>query len=351
MAYKQVINLSLVTDKPKTLFKHIRDFLTATGLYNSTTGVGEWTITNSFYAVDASTLTDNDWVLLKTTGETGVWDFRVLMRVTSLGIQMWSGHGWGGLTTNTPTISNRIGASAEILATFSAWTAAYIYADKNFCAIFVRAGTATYMHRFGIAENVMPEYMAPLPILSATTSGSNKVMSVSDSSNTLLAVGNRVCLFDYTTGSENSQITANDTGTDMITVGANQYAYSTAGYICSFFPYLIDSVIAKLYYTSCYSFSNPTGPDGYQSYPFGYLCPTPNILSDAGLPNAFNQKFPAERVLLASTNICTSLVLPSWILLTKKRATEEETHTLGSDTYRYFNFYNDTTYGFLLKEG
>ena len=224
MAYKNVVNIALSTDKPKTVFQYVRDFLTATGLYNSTTGVGGWTVINSFYAVNSTTLTDNDWCLLKTTGETGVWDFRVLLRVTSTGLQCWSGTTWSGLTTANPSVSQRFGINGDCIITPANWTNLYIYADKNFCAIIIRAGSTTWHQRFGIAENLIPEYMAPLPLLAATTSGSNKQMSVSDSSNPLLAVGNRVQLLDYTTGTEASQITANDTGTDIVTVDANNYA-------------------------------------------------------------------------------------------------------------------------------
>jgi hypothetical protein len=350
MAYKYATNIALSTDKPKTVFQHVRDFLTASGLYNTTTGVGEWTVINSYYAVNSTTLTDNDWCLLKTTGETGVWDFRILIKVTSAGIQCWSGTVWSGLTGSSPTVSQRYGINGECITTPANWTALYLYADKDFCAIIVRAGTTTWHQRFGIAVNLIPEYMAPLPLLAATTSGASKQMSVSDSSNSLLAVGNRVQLLDYTTGSESSQITANDTGTDIVTVGSNQYGYSTAGYLCSMFPYLVDGVIAKLYYSSFYSFTNPTS-EGYNSYPFGYMSPIANVTSDTVTPCPFNQKFPAERVIVAVQNSggC-SLVLPSWVLLTRKRTVEEDVHTLGSDNYRYFHFHADTLYGFLMKE-
>lgn len=350
MAYKQVINLPLVTDKPKTLFQHVRDFLTATGLYNTTTGVGEWTVINSFYAVNSTTITDNDWVLLKTTGETGEWDFRVLIRVTSLGIQSWSGQGWSGLATNNPSVTYRDGVTTECFSTPANWTALYIYADKDFCAINVRAGaTTTYLHRFGIVENIIPEKMVPLPLLAATTAGASKVMSVSDSSNPLLAVGNRVQLLDYTTGAEVSIINANDTGTDLVTVDNNSIAYTTAGWMCSFFPYVIDNVQSKGYSSSLVSFC--TQFTGTGSGNVGYIDYRVISLVDTVQPNPFNQKFVAQRVSLGSqTSGATQIRLPSWILFTRKRATEEEVHTIGADTYRYFSFFSDTTFGFLYKE-
>jgi hypothetical protein len=349
MAYKQVTNVALSTDKPKVLFQHIRDFLTATGLYNTTTGVGEWTVINSYYAVNSTTLTDNDWCLLQTTGETGVWDFRILIKVTSLGIISWSGQVWSGLSGSSPTVSYRCGLSTECIATPANWTAFYLYADKDFCAIVVRAGTTNYIHRFGIAENINPEYMAPLSILSATTSGSSKQMSVSDSSNALLAVNNRVQLLDYTTGTESGLITANDTGTDIVTIDSNTYAYTTGAKMCSLFPYVVDGVLSKSYTSSLYLMCTQFAGTG--SATCGAIDYRYNSLIDTTQPNPFNQKFVAQRASFQQQNSGATLVrLPSWILFTRKRSTEEEVHTVGSDTYRYFSFFNDTSFGFLYKE-
>lgn len=350
MAYKQALNISLSTDKPKVVYQHLRDFLTGTGLYDSTTGIGEWTVIN-YYEATPGVITDNDWFLIKTTGETGVWDYRVLFKVTSLGIVSWSGCNWSGLTTVNPSVTNRIGVTTEIIATPANWTALYLYADKNFCVIVIRAGTTNYVHRFGICDMVIPEYTAPVGILANTTTGSNINISLADSSPAQFEVGKRIMLFDYSAiNNETSTITANNTGTDIITVGNNSIAYFAATTkINSLFPYMLDTVVSKQAGATMMHFCvfyDGSGSASSSSMMYGFG------VADSITPNPFTLKFLAQKIIFVPASAGGACVtLPSWILICKKRSTEAEAHTDGINNWRYFSYFNDTvTLGFLLRE-
>lgn len=351
MAYKTALDITLTTDKPKVVYQHIRDFLTGTGLYNSTTGIGEWTVTN-FFEATPGVITDNDWFLIKTTGETGAWDFRVLVKVTSLGIISWSGFNWGSLTTVNPTVTTRVGLSTECIATPANWTALYLYADKNFCAVVIRAGTTNYVHRFGICDMVYPASTNPVGILSNTSSGSNINVSLADSSPSQFDVGKRITFFDYNqSSSETSQITANNTGTDIITVNVNTYQYfSATTKVNPFFPYVLDNVLSKSLSSTCTTFVLLTVDGQGPNSAGGYLY---SVASYDGItPNPFTMQFVAHRVLYSPANSGgTVFAMPSWHLVTKKRSTEAEAHTDGTNNWRYFSYFNDTsTMGFLFKE-
>jgi hypothetical protein len=70
MNFATLIGVSAAT--AAETFQHVRDFVCKrNGTYDySTTGIG-WDIVDASYAVDENTLTDGDWVVIKSPGESG----------------------------------------------------------------------------------------------------------------------------------------------------------------------------------------------------------------------------------------------------------------------------------------
>lgn len=79
---------------------------------------------------------------------------------------------------------------------------------------------------------------------------------------------------------------------------------------------------------------------------------TQSIVYDNIAPNPFTGGMIAALMVLAfAGGGGTVFTLPDWHLITKKRTVEEELHSDGVSDYRYFSYYNETTYtGYLFKE-
>lgn len=360
MAYKNVKNVSLSTNKPETLYRHIRDFLTATGLYNTTTGVGGWTAVYN-YEQTPGVVTANDWCWLKTTGESGLWDFRVFMKVTSSGIISNVNMGLYNTSGTNPSFVTTGGLSTEAIATPANWTAFYLYADKDFCTIVVRAGTTNYIHRFGIALCYMPGTQAdPQTLAVQASSGVPATFTVPNATREGWAVNNRMihCSWDRD-GSTNggrvevSKITAVNTGTNQITVDSLTYIYPVGSMVASVLSYVIDSTVAKI--TSTYITGLSQNADSNAGWAAQFaLCVTPNVIADnTSMASSYTGGgVIAHPIILSMYNFSgVILCLPLWNLLVRKRTIEEEVFNDGTNDYRYFSIYNDTTtYGLLMKE-
>lgn len=355
MAYKNAKNITLSTDKPQTLYRHIRDFLTGTGLYNGTTGVGGWTVLFQYESVPGN-VSLNDWCLIKTTGESGTWDFRLYLRNTTLGIIAFGMLGITNTTAATPTYVTALGMTGECLTLPATWTAAYLYADRDFLVVVLRTGTTNVMHRIGIARNLEPAAHQPQALLSATAAGSNIQCSVTNSNHPHWNVGNRIQFFSWEVSGgaggrvETSQITNNDTTTNIVTMASQAYTYPIGASICTFFPYIADSTVAKSNFTGMQAINM-----GLEQTTPGTITPgisSPLAVDATHATNLYTGKFHAQTPYLASSGAGggASLLFPEWFFYTKKRAVEEEVHTDGTSNYRYFSMHSDAAVGVLLKD-
>lgn len=197
MAYKNLINVACAS--AAEVFRHTKDWLTSrNGIANYTTSGLGWTLYDSYFAVNADSLTAGDWVVLRSLGEGGKQALHVRLTYASVAnsiIQMRAGLGWNTSTdafvSGFPSSDQSGGPVSG--STFSLW----VFGDLDSFSIIVGNGSDNYARYFGVMDGTLHD--STIATTSNTvTAGSNKVVTV-DSVPSSWSAGKKVVIRNEST--------------------------------------------------------------------------------------------------------------------------------------------------------
>ena len=297
MAYKNLVNITNGTASRQEVFQRIRDFVCAqNGTYNySTTGIG-WTLFDSSYAVNANTLTNLDWIVIKSTGENGqesMYYKLIYYSASHIYVNMYIN--WNA-TTHTGSTSASTGGTwlLETAIPLAIW----IYGDLNFFTVVAQtsaspAFTASYLGC--LTDSFKTRSIQTVAL--ALTAGSNVTFNIGTSTDPTFAVGRYI----FVMGADKIErvlITANDSAGN-ITVGTLVNSHLAGAKVCSNFPYTLVTNATYPYYNA--DSTVIIGNDGVvpKTANFHYS----GIMYSYEIPNSITGAYTACRVIMTDSSV------------------------------------------------
>jgi len=192
MAYANLI-LQPTVDAPEC-FKRLRDFVCKrNGSYDySTTGIG-WTLHDSYYAIDEDTISNGDWVVLYSPGETTDDDIYVQLlystAATWLQVRAW-------LYWNNSTHAGVVGAgnSPGLTGSSANVEMLWVYGDMDEFSVITRG--VTYYYGAYIGKTVELFYDDTVAVSSAAVSSGSDITITLDAVPSSWSVGQNIWIMD-----------------------------------------------------------------------------------------------------------------------------------------------------------
>lgn len=176
------------------VFKRFRDWVCArNGSYNYTTTGQGWTYHDSSYAVSQDTISNNDYFVIRSTGESGKDDIymKVTYSATANMIQVQMCQYWNSTThvgVNLMTAANNWQVADATAGTL------YIYATLDYILVFTLIGASQYGALFGLLDD--SEYDKTIAISSGAVSAGSNVVVTMDLVPASWVVGGKVVVKD-----------------------------------------------------------------------------------------------------------------------------------------------------------
>lgn len=237
MAYKNLINETVIEKTNGAWFTHFRDFLCARDATHNyaATGIG-WTLLDSSYATDEDNPVSTDWIIVSSTGENGDEQLYFKFEVYSTAYLRASAFLYYDGDTHTGTRATGYAYALYTLA--DNWEKIWIYGDLDAVSIMVEQSSSTHLCDgtwFGKYNSTIDE--GPQTIALALTQGNDVAITVGDVTSEAYAVGKYAFLYDN--DNCNRALIKTNNGSDTITCDITN-SFTAGAKLRTIIPYNVE---------------------------------------------------------------------------------------------------------------
>jgi hypothetical protein len=223
MAFKTLIGFSTASNAIS--FMVMRDWMCSlnTAQGNFTTSGAGWTVVDSFYAINSTTISVDDFVVMTSSGTNGAMPMFIRITLTADGPEIRVAASWN--------VSTNVGSFVETFISTSDWgtpTSLYLYGSLNFVVIVASSASQAFIKYVGGIETPRIPVTAAVSTNSVTAGASKTINVVSVPVN--LTVGKSLTIVSPDAVYAESAVITAATSTS-VTLDSLTYAYPTGSFI------------------------------------------------------------------------------------------------------------------------